>query len=180
MSTQVSIPGYVAGAWAIDTARSEISFQVRMLGFVNVRGTFDDFEGTVVLAENPLDSSVNAVIRTQSVNTKNDRRDNHLRTDDFLNAEQYPTITFNSTGVRADGDAFLVDGDLTIRAITKQVTLKLEPKGFSTGSDGTQVATFTATTEIICTEFGVTRGSAAPFVSAKDKITLEVQAARQD
>jgi polyisoprenoid-binding protein YceI len=178
MSTQVSIPGYTAGTWVIDTARSAVSFRVRFLGFATVRGTFDDFEGTIVLAENPLDSSVNAVIRTASVNTKNTSRDNHLRHDDFLNAELYPTMTFASTGVRVDGDTFLVDGDLTLRAVTKQVTLTMQLKGVAL--DGGPVARFSASTEILCTDFGVTRGKSAAVVSAKDKIILEIEATKQD
>jgi polyisoprenoid-binding protein YceI len=179
MSTQVNIPGYVAGTWAIDTAHSDVSFRVRLLGIAKVRGTFSDVAGTIVLADNPLDSSVNAVIKTASVTTKNKRRDEHLRHDDFLNAEQYPTITFSSTGVRADGDTFLVDGDLTIRAVTKQVTLNLEPKGFSAGADGKPVARFSASTEITCTDYGVTRGKAAAFISDQDTIVLEIEARQQ-
>jgi polyisoprenoid-binding protein YceI len=179
MSTQVSIPGYVAGTWVIDAAHSDVAFQVRMMGFVKVRGTFDDFQGTIVLAPNPLDSSVNVVIKTGSVRTKNKKRDEHLHHDDFLNVEQHPTMTFTSTGVRPDGDRYLVDGDLTIRAITKQVTLSLEPKGFDAGSDGTPAARFAASTQIICTDFGVTRGKAAIAVSDKDEISLDITAHKQ-
>ena len=133
MSMQVDIPGYVTGTWVIDTARSHVSFRAIQAGIFTVRGSFDDFEGTIVTAENPWDSSVSVVIRTASVNTKNNRRDKHLHTNDFLNPEQYPTITFTSTGLRADGDSVLVDGDLTIRGVTKQVTLKTEVDGFSVG-----------------------------------------------
>jgi polyisoprenoid-binding protein YceI len=178
MSTQIDIPGYVAGTWAIDTVHSVVSFQVRLLGVFKTRGAFDDFEGTIVTTENPLDSSVHAVIKTASVNTKNKRRDKDLHKDSFLNAGQYPTMTFTSTGVRADGDHFLVDGDLTIRAVTKPVTLTLKPNGF--GTDGKPLARFTAHTEISCNEFGVTRGASAPAISDKVGITLEIQASRQD
>lgn len=179
MSTQVSIPGYAPGTWVIDTGRSTVSFQARLLGISNVRGTFEDFEGTIVLAEDPLDSTVNAVIKTASVNSKNKTRDKHLQKDDFLNPAEYPTITFTSTGVRADGDGFLVDGDLTIRAITKQVTLKLEPKGFTEGAGGTSLATFSARTEITCTDFGVTCGPAAFAINKQNQIILDIEAQKK-
>ncbi|WP_037910818.1 YceI family protein [Actinacidiphila yeochonensis] len=179
MSTQVSIPGYAAGTWAIDAARSDVSFRARLLGFARVRGTFPEVEGTISLAEDPLDSSVAAVVRTASVTTANKRRDDHLRHDDFLNAEQYPTMSFASTAVRPEGDDFLVDGDLTIRATTKPVTLRLKPTGFAPGADGRQAATFSATTEIVCTDFGVTRGKSAFAVGDKVEIVLTVEAGQQ-
>lgn len=179
MSTQVSIPGYVAGTWAIDPARSDVSFWVRLLGFTKVRGTFDDFEGTIVLAEDPLESSVNAVIRTASVNTKNPRRDTDLQKDDYLASEQYPTITFVSTGVRVDGAAFLVDGDLTIRAATQKVTLTLEPQGFE-DADGKPQAKFSAGAEVSSAAFGVTLGRAKAVIGDKNTVTLGIVATKQD
>ena len=179
MSTQVSIPGYVAGTWAIDTVRSDVSFQIGLLGVAKGRGRFEDLEGTIVTAENPLESSVNAVIKTASVSTKNKIRDRHLHQDDFLNVEQYPTMTFTSTGVRADGDNFLIDGDLTIREVTKPVTLNLEVNGF--GSDGEpQAAGFSAHTEISRDEFGVTGGAAGTVLSDKVKIALKLEARKQN
>jgi polyisoprenoid-binding protein YceI len=178
MSTQVSIPGYEAGTWVIDAARSEVAFQVRMLGFMKTRGTFDAFEGSVVLAENPLDSTVNAVISTTSVNTKHKRRDQDIQHAGYLNTGQYPTVTFASTGVRADGDDFLVDGDLTALAVTKQVTLRLTAKAFETGADGRPVARFSATTQISNKEVGVTKGSA--FINDTTAIELDIVATRQD
>lgn len=179
-STQVNVPGYVAGTWVIDTVHSDVSFQVRHFGVAKVRGSFDDFEGTIVTAENPLDSSVNAVVKTASVSTRNEDRDEHLRQDDFLNVEQYPTMTFTSTGVRVDGDSFLVDGDLTIRAVTKQVTLNLELNGIGVGFNGKPLVGFSAYTEISRNEFGVTGGPMAAVVGDKVKIILEIEAHKQD
>ncbi|WP_329177995.1 YceI family protein [Streptomyces sp. NBC_01477] len=178
MSTQVNIPGYAAGTWVIDSARSEIAFKVRMLGFLPARGTFDEVEGTIVLAQNPLDSSVNAVIRAGSVNTKNKRRDQDIQHAGYLNVEQYPTITFASTGVRVDGENFLVDGDLTALAVTKQTTLTLSPKGFETGADGKQVVRFSATSAVSLKEIGVTKGGA--FINDTSTVTLEIVATKQD
>ncbi|SHM36149.1 YceI family protein [Actinacidiphila paucisporea] len=177
MSTQVSIPGYQAGTWVIDAARSEIAFLARALGFWKTRGTFADVEGTVVLKEDPLDSSVSAVIQSASLNTGMPNRDRDLKRAGYLDAERYPTITFTSTGVRADGDGFLVDGDLTVLAATEKVTLALSPKGFETGADGTSVATFSASTQISNKALGVTKGSA--FINDTTAISLEIVAVRK-
>lgn len=180
MSTQVNVPGYVTGTWVIDPARSEVSFQVRQFGFAKARGNFEDFEGTIVTTENPLDSSVTAVIRTASVNTRSKRRDDHLRTDDFLAAETYPTMTFTSTGVRIEEGTFLVDGDLTVRAVTKQVTLHLTVDGVDTGSAGRPTARLSAHTEISRNEFGVTGGGAGAVIGDKVTVTLQIVADKQD
>ncbi|NUS12087.1 MAG: YceI family protein [Streptomyces sp.] len=176
MST-VNIPGYAAGTWVIDTARSTVSFRTKMLGFLPAAGTFDAFEGTITLAEDPLDSSVEAVVRTTSLNTRNARRDKDLRKEGYLNVERYPTMTFSSTGVRTDGDAFLLDGDFTVLAVTKQLTLRLTPNGFES-ADGTQRARFTATTEISNKEVGVTK--AAAVIRDTTEVTLDIVATRQD
>ena len=179
MSTQVDIPGYVAGTWVIDAARSDVSFQVRLSGFATVRGRFGGVEGTIVTTEDPRSSSVSAVIRTASVNTKIPRRDEHLRSKDFLNAEQHPTITFASTGVRTDGDGVLLDGDLTVRGVTTPVTLTVAVDGFGVGHDGRPLARFSAATEISRSDYGVTGGPVSPFIGKKVRITLKIEADKQ-
>ncbi|MFE3316199.1 YceI family protein, partial [Embleya sp. NPDC059213] len=128
MTTSVeTIPGYVAGAWTIDQVHSDVSFSVRHLGVAKVRGRFDDFAGSIVTAENPLESSVTATIETASVNSNNKMRDDHIRNEDFLDTDTFPQLTFVSTGIRAESSVvYLVDGDLTLRGVTKQVTLELE------------------------------------------------------
>ena len=180
MTTQVDIPGYVAGSWVIDTVHSEVSFQVRHLGVAKVRGTFDDFEGTLTTAADPLESTVRAVIRTASVCTKNKIRDDNLAAPDFLDVERFPTMTFASTGIRLDGDDFLVDGDLTIRDTTLPVTLTMELNGFATAPGGKPLAGFSAHTEINRHEFGVVGGPTAVVVGDLVKITLEVEAHLSD
>lgn len=182
MSTQDAIPGYVAGTWVIDAAHSEACFEVRQFGISTVHGSFDDFEGTIVTAENPLDSSVNASLKTASVNTKNKRRDKHLRDDDFLKVETYPTITFNSTGVRVDGDDVFIEGDLTIRDVTKRVTLNmnLNSADVDGSADGKPPAQFLATTEIIRNDYGVHGGFAGAVIANQIKITLKIAANKQE
>ncbi|WP_331766771.1 YceI family protein [Embleya sp. NBC_00896] len=178
MTTSVeTIPGYIAGAWTIDQVHSDVSFSVRHLGIAKVRGRFDSFEGTIVTAENPLESSVNATIETASVNSNNTMRDDHIRNEDFLDAAGHPKLTFASTGIRAESPVvYQVDGNLTLRGVTKPVTLELELNGFGTGFDGSPIAGFTATTEISRGDFGITGGPAGAAVGDKIAIILEIEA----
>ncbi|MBW4717727.1 YceI family protein [Saccharothrix obliqua] len=179
MTQAVQIPGYIAGTWAIDPVHSDVSFVVRHLGVSKVRGHFDAFEGTIVTAENPLESTVNAKIETASINTKNGQRDAHVKNEDFLDVEKHPELTFSSTGVRAHGEGFLVDGDLTLRGVTKSVTLELEINGFGEGMGGSTVAGFSASTDISRKDFGVTGGAAGAAVGDKITILLEIEALLQ-
>ncbi|MFG1810017.1 YceI family protein [Streptomyces sp. NPDC049040] len=178
MSSQTAvIDGYVAGTWTIDTVHSDVSFYVRHLGVSKVRGHFATFEGTIVTGEDPLDSSVNAVIKTASVSTNNETRDGHVRSADFLDVENFPEMTFVSTAIRPQtSELFAVEGELTLHGVTKTVVLTLELNGFGKGFDGNAVAGFSAATEISRGDFGVTGGAAGAAVSDKIKIALEIEA----
>jgi polyisoprenoid-binding protein YceI len=184
-TTAVDIPGYVAGTWAIDPVHSEVSFTVRHMMVSKVRGRFDKFEGTIVTAANPLDSSVTASVDLSSINTGQEQRDAHIRSADFFEVETYPTMTFASTGVRAAGDDFLLDGDLTLKGVTKPVTFKLEVSGFGPDAYGGTRVGFSATTEINRIDFGVSFNGPIPgvpggvAVSEKVTINLEVEGVLQ-
>jgi polyisoprenoid-binding protein YceI len=115
----VQIPGYVTGTWTIDSVHSEVSFVVRHMMVSKVRGRFDAFDGTFTTASDPLQSAVTATVDLSSVNTGNETRDNHIRSEDFFDIEKHPTMTFRSTGVRAEGENFLLDGDLTLHGCSK-------------------------------------------------------------
>ena len=130
MSTQFE--GIVPGTYVIDPSHSEVGFTVRHL-VGKVRGQFREFEGTLIVAEQPLDSSVSATIELSSVDTRNNDRDNHLRSGDFFSVESTPKMTFRSTGLKQDGDKLVATGDLTIREVTNPVELELEYLG--TGGD---------------------------------------------
>ena len=147
-TTAVEIPGYIAGTWAIDPVHSEVSFVVRHMMVSKVRGRFDTFEGTIVTAEDPLASTVTASVDLSSVNTGQEQRDAHIRSADFFETEKHTHMTFASTGIRVDGDHFLLDGDLTLKAVTKPVTFKLEVNGFGPDAYGGTRCGFSATTEI--------------------------------
>ena len=122
----MSTPQIPAGTWTIDASHSEVGFTVRHLMVAKVRGTFEKFSGTIVIGENPLDSSVEAEIDLNSVNTRDEQRDGHLRSADFFDVESKGNMTFKSTGVKADGDDFIVLGDLTIKGNTRPVELAAE------------------------------------------------------
>ena len=161
--TTISIPtGYIAGTWDIDPIHSEVSFQVRHLVVSKVRGRFDAFEGTIVTAEDPAQSSVQVTIDTASIDTNNADRDAHVRSADFLDADNFPQMSFNSTGVRiGDGD-YLVDGELTIHGVTKPVTLGVEVNGFTPDHLGGTRTGFSAATEINRGDFGIRSTARSP------------------
>lgn len=150
-----SIPGYLAGTWSIDPAHSDVSFSVRHMMVSKVKGRFGSFSGTIVTAEDPTLSSVTAEIDLTSIDTNNAQRDDHIRSRDFFEVDRHPTMTFASTSVRADGEDFLLTGALTLKGITKPVTLKLELNGIGPDPYGGTRAGFSASTEISRKEFGV-------------------------
>jgi polyisoprenoid-binding protein YceI len=175
--TAADIPGYRAGTWTIDPVHSEVSFTVRHMMVSKVRGRFDKFEGTIVTAPDPLQSSVTATIDLSSVNTGSEDRDNHIRSSDFFHVEQHPIMTFQSTGVRQDGDGFLLDGDLSLRGVTRPVTLKLEVNGFGPDAYGGTRAGFSATGEINRNDFGVSYNGPIPGggVAVSEKVTINLE-----
>jgi polyisoprenoid-binding protein YceI len=178
------IPGLVPGTWTIDPAHSEVSFTVRHLMVSKVRGQFTRFSGTVRVAEDVVSSSAEAEIDVASVDTRDENRDAHLRTSDFFAADEYPTMTFRSTGVRRDGDDHLLDGELTLRGVTRPVTLRVEVNGVNPDPWGGTRAGFSATTEISRKDFGVNWDApldgGGTVVGDKVRIQLEVQAVLQD
>jgi polyisoprenoid-binding protein YceI len=178
-TASATIPGYIAGTWTIDPVHSEVGFTVRHMMVSKVRGRFNAFSGEFVTAENPLDSSVTATIELESIDTGNADRDNHVRSADFLAIEANKEMTFTSTGLRADGDDFILDGNLTLKGVTKPVSLQLELGGFGPDAFGGTRAGFTATGEIKRSDFGVDFNAALEtggvVLGDKVTITLEIQ-----
>lgn len=179
--TADQIPGYRAGTWKIDATHSEVGFSIRHLAISKVKGKFEDFDATFVTGENPLDSSVTATAEVASVNTNEKNRDGHLRTGDFFEAEEYPQLTFTSTGVRVVGGDFQVDGALTMRGVTKPVTFDFEFGGFGEDGYGNYKAGFTAKTVVQREDFGLSWNAPLEkggFLLGNDvTITIDVQAA---
>jgi polyisoprenoid-binding protein YceI len=180
-----SIPGYVAGTWAIDPVHSEVSFTVRHMMVSKVRGRFDTFEGTFVTADDFSASQVTASVDLSSINTGQEQRDAHIRSADFFEVEKYPTMTFTSTGVKETGDGYVLEGDLTLKGVTKTVAFDLEVSGFGPDAYGGTRAGFSATTKINRIDFGVSFNGPIPgvpggvAVSEQVTINLEVEGVLQ-
>jgi len=171
--------------WTIDTAHSEITFTVRHMMISNVRGQFERFTGTVdFVEENPAQSSVDVQIEAASINTKEEKRDAHLRSNDFLAADQYPYLTFKSKRVEVvDENNGKIHGDLTIRDVTKPVVLDVEYSGMAKSPWGTMSAGFSATTKISRKQWGLEWNAALEtggvLVGDEIKINIELEIVKQ-
>ena len=183
MSQTTTTPILTAGTWAIDPAHSEVGFTVRHLMVSKVRGSFKSFEGSIVVADNPLDSHVEASIDMASIDTRDENRDNHLRSPDFFHTDQYPTMSFASTSVRPDGGDYAVEGELELHGVRRPVSLKLEFNGVSTDPWGGTRAGFSAETEISRSDFGIDISmpldGGGVVVGDKVKVNLEIEAVLQ-
>jgi polyisoprenoid-binding protein YceI len=179
--TTSTIPGYLTGTWQIDPTHSDVSFSVRHMMVSKVRGQFADFSGTIVTGTEPTDSSVTASISLDSIDTRNEQRDNHIRSADFFDVNQFPTMTYRSTGLVDNGDgSWTLDGELSLHGVTKNVPLKLEVNGFAADPYGGQRAGFSASTELSRNDFGIDislpMDGGGVVVGDKVAITLEIEA----
>jgi polyisoprenoid-binding protein YceI len=185
MTDTAQIPGFIAGTWAIDPNHSEVSFTVGHLVVSKVRGRFDAYSGTIVTDEDLDRSSVNVTIDAASVDTHMSVRDNQVRSDQFLDVEHFPNITFASTAVRNDQGRYFVDGDLTIRGTTRPVTLDLTVNGFSPDTFGAIRSSFSSITRIDRNDFGVSFNAPIPgldkamLLSDEVVLTMDVEAILQ-
>ena len=180
--TLTGIPGYVAGTWSIDPVHSEVGFTARHMMVSKVRGRFRNFSGEIVTGENPLDSAVTAEIDLSSIDTGNEQRDAHIRSADFFEVETYPTMTYRSTGVRQDGDVYILDGKLTLKGVTRDVELALEINGFGPDAFGGTRAGFSAIGEINRRDFNVSfnapLANGGVVVAYKIQLHLEIEAVK--
>ncbi|MBH0053026.1 MULTISPECIES: YceI family protein [unclassified Salinibacterium] len=174
---------FAVGTWQLDPTHSTVAFTVKHLMISKVRGTFDGFSGTIVTSEVPAENSISATIDMATINTNQPDRDGHLRTNDFFNVEEFPTATFTSTSMDIDGDDLTIEGDLTLRGVTKPVTLKGEFGGIATNPYGQTVAAASATTVINRTEFGINYNAALEtggvLLGENITLTFDLQAVLQ-
>jgi len=171
------------GTWVFDTSHSSVEFVARHLMISKVRGGFSAFSGLVVVAD-PVDASnVEVTIEAASFSSGDEGRDAHVRGEDFLDVERFPSITFKGSGPRQQGSGWVLPGELTIRDVTRPIELAVEPLGVITDPWGNVKAAFSATTEIDREEFGVTWNAALEtggvLVGPKVRIELDVQLSRQ-
>jgi polyisoprenoid-binding protein YceI len=172
------------GTFALDPHHTTVGFVARHLMVSKVRGSISEVSGSITIGENPLESSVVAVMKAASITTSSPGRDEHLRSGDFLDAETYPELTFRSTAVKnVSGAEFVLAGELTIRDVTRPVQLKVEFDGFTVNPWGKEVVAFTATTEIDREEFGITWNQAMEsggvLVGKTVKIEITAEAVRE-
>lgn len=182
MSTTITLPQ--TGTWVIDPSHSSLEFVAKHLVVSKVRGRFGSFSGTVEVADPIETSKVDVTIEAASVSTNDADRDGHVKSDDFLNVEAFPVLTFRSTGVHhRSGDEWTIPGELTIRDVTRAVDLDVEYLGVFNDPWGNPKAAFAASTTIDREAFGITWNAALEtggvLVGKTVKIELDVQLAPQ-
>lgn len=150
-STEVPVPG----SYTLDASHTHVGFTVRHLAVSKVRGQFGTFSGDVVIAEDPAESSVKVTVDLTSIDTNDEGRDAHLRSADFFNTDSNASMVFESTAVRASGDHWDVDGDLTLNGVTKQLTLAVEFEGATIDPWNNIRLGFSATGELNRDDYGV-------------------------
>ena len=169
----------LTGTYTLDPAHTRIGFVARHAMVTKVRGAFNEFEGTATLdGANPANSSVQVTINADSIDTRNAQRDGHLRSNDFLSMEEYPHITFSSTGVRqVDESTFEVTGDLTIKGVTNSITVPFSFEGAAKDPFGNERVGFEGSVTINRKDYGITWNATLETggVLVSDKVTLEFE-----
>ena len=177
-----SITDLTPGTWNVDTVHSTVGFVARHLMVSKVRGRFGSFSGVIDVAEDPLESTVTATADVSSIDTGDDKRDEHLRSADFFDAERFPTISFTTTGLEPVGSDFVLHTDLTIHGVTRPVDFELEFEGVSPDPWGGTRAGFSAEAEVNRKDFGlewnVALDTGGVLVGEKVKLVLDIQAAK--
>ena len=179
--TTITVPTTVnelAGTWTLDASHSRVGFVARHAMITKVRGSFNDFEGQVVVPGELSDAAVSLTIQTASIDTRSEQRDGHLRSGDFLAIDEFPQITFTSTAVTPTGDdAFELTGDLTIKGVTKQVTVPFEFGGAAIDPFDNVRAGFEGSVTINRKDFGITWNAALETggVLVSEKVNLEFE-----
>lgn len=176
--TTITLPK--TGTWTIDPAHSAVGFSARHLMAAKVRGSFKSFSGSIEIADSPETSLVTVSIDAASIDSGVEDRDGHLRSPDFLDVENHPTLDFVSTSLRPVAGGYEVDGNLTIAGTTQGVTLQMEYSGVIADPWGNEKAIFSASTTINREDFGLTWNTALEaggwLVGKQVEIELEVQA----
>src|ERR1700712_1476792 len=177
MTTTTPALSQLTGSYTIDAAHSSIGFSARHAMVTKVRGTFDEFEGTAVLdGDNPAISSAKVTIKAHSIDTRNQQRDDHLKSNDFFSMDEFPEITFVSTSAaQKDETTFDLTGDLTVKGVTNSITIPFEYQGSATDPFGNARVGFEGKVTINRKDYGVSFnvGLEAGGVLVSDKIVLE-------
>jgi polyisoprenoid-binding protein YceI len=184
MTDLPELPNYTAGTWTVDTVHTYVGFTIKHMMVSKVRGRFTAFTAEFTTAENPLESTISATIDATSIDTHNSMRDDHIRSADFFDAANHPTIAFASTGIRYEDGEFFIDGELTIRGNTRPVTLTVAEPAFGPAPQGGTKAGFSAAVEVNRNDFGVSYNGPIPgggvALGEKVQITIDVEADLQE
>jgi polyisoprenoid-binding protein YceI len=180
----LAVPAVQAGVYKIDTAHSEVGFAVRHMMISTVRGSFGEFAGTFTYVKGqPAEWSAEVTIQTASIDTREQKRDEHLRSADFFDVENHPTMTFKSTKVETGENGFKLHGELTLLGVTRPVVLDVEPSGEITDPWGNQRAGFSARGKIARKDWGMTwsqsMDAGGVVVGDEVRIELEVQGIKE-
>lgn len=169
--------------WTIDPTHSEVGFKVKHMMFTNVKGLFNDYSADIDFNENLNDANLQFEAKINSIFTNNADRDNHLKSADFFDADQYPTLNFKSTNIQGNGSEYEITGDLTIKGITKPVTLNAEFSGLMTDPWGNTKVGLNLDGKINRKNFGLTYNAALEtggvLVGEDVKLNAEIQLVEQ-
>jgi polyisoprenoid-binding protein YceI len=172
------------GTWKIDPAHSSVEFSVRHLGIATVRGHFEEFEGSLVVGEDLAGARAYGTVSAASVTTNEGQRDAHLRSEDFFHAEVHPELSFESTSIRAiDENSFEIEGELTMRGVTRPIRLNAEVQGTEIDPWGNERVGLEVTGQLNRGDWGMTfnqaLGSGNVLVSDRVKLSLDISAVKQ-
>ena len=173
----------IAGTWVIDPSHSRLGFETRHAVITKVRGHFADFEGTIVIGEDTSTSTVKISAKLDSIDTGSADRDGHLKSADFFDTENTNELVFESTGIKATGDTFVVTGNLKIKDVTNSIDIAVEATGTAVDPYGNIRAGFEGTSELSRKDFGLTWNVALEtggfLVSDNIKLQLDISAIKQ-
>ena len=165
-----------AGTWTLDPMHSTVGFTIRHLGISKVRGTFADFDARLTVGDTLADSSVEALVRTASLDTGIQDRDDHVRSSDLLDVDRRPTMAFRSTAISGAGDSWVLEGELTIGEVTRPIVLDVELGGVELHpGDGRHHAGFEARAELRRKDYGIDFGLVDAALGQVVKIELDLQ-----
>ncbi len=171
----ISVSAFAQDKWHADPYHSKLGFTVTHLGIADVPGHFGDYDVTITSSKEDFsDAVVELTVQVASIDTRVEPRDNHLRSPDFFNVEQYPTMTFKSTAIKKAGkNKYKLTGDLTLHGVTKPVTVEMEYRGTTANpnAEGAPVAGIQITGNIKRSDFGVGTGFPAPMIS--DEVAIK-------
>jgi len=185
MSSTTSLSTVVpAGTWTVDPKHSKVGFAVKHMGIATVRGEFTDFEGTLEIGEDLSTAKAYGTVKVQSVDTNEPQRDDHLRSPDFFDGEQYPELKFESTRIEAlDDEEFRITGNLTVHGVTNEVVLHADAQGTDIDPWGNERIGLEITGQLsrgdYDMKFNQALGSGNMLVSDKVKLALDISAVKQ-